>query len=184
MTKPRVARALRPSALCAVFIPLALLAGCAVTEIKSPPGTTTTIILIRHADRNPLQENLTAEGRARAAALPAALVDVSIDAIYSLQIKRNLDTAEPLARERNLQVKIIEESNVAARLVRENPGKVVLWVGNTDNLADIYSALRGEGPPPVRYGDLFLLKLPDEGPTVVTKSHFGRPPADARQVVR
>lgn len=157
----------------AVFVPLAVLAGCATAELKSPPGTVTTIILLRHGERNPLQENLTAEGRARAAALPAALANVPIDAIYTLQIQRNLDTAEPLARERNLPVKVIEESYIAERLVRENPGKVVVWVGNTDNLEVIYGDLRGDGPPPVRYGDLYIVKLPDDGPTTVTKTRYG-----------
>jgi len=156
----------------AVFVPLMILAGCAAPEIKSPPGTVTTLILLRHADRNPLQENLTEEGRARAAALPAALADVPIDAIYTLQIQRNLDTAQPLARARNLAIKVIEESYIAPRLVRENPGKSVVWVGNTDNLEVIYRDLRGDGPPPSRYGDIFIVKLPDDGPTIVTKRRY------------
>lgn len=156
----------------ALFMPLLILTGCAAPEIKSPPGTTTTIVLLRHADRNPLQENLTDEGRARAAALPAALADLPIDAIYTLQIQRNLDTAQPLARARNLPVQVIEESYIAPRLVRENPGKTVVWVGNTDNLGVIYRDLRGDGPPPSRYGDIYVVKLPDSGPTVVTKRRF------------
>ena len=155
-----------------VVMSLAGLAGCATPELRSPPGTVTTLILLRHADRNPLQENLTDEGRARAAALPAALANIPIDAIYTLQIQRNINTAEPLARERNLPIKIIEESYIAPRLVKENPGKTVVWVGNTDNLEVIYRDLRGDGPPPIRYGDLYIVKLPADGPTVVTKTRF------------
>lgn len=159
----------------------AILPACAPADLRSPTGSVTTIVLLRHADRNPLQEDLTDEGRERAAALPKALAGMPIDAIYSLDIKRNLDTAEPLAKERGLTVKIVRESRVAEQIVRGNPGKTVVWVGNTDNLADIYSALRGEGPPPVRYGDLFIVRLPDQGPTMVTKTHYGRPPATARE---
>lgn len=166
---PRLARRFFATAF---FVPLMILAGCAAPEIKSPPGTTTTIVLLRHADRNPLQEDLTEEGRARAAALPAALADMPIDAIYTLQIQRNLDTAQPLARARNLPIQVIEESYIAPRLVRENPGKTVVWVGNTDNLEVIHRDLRGDGPPPTRYGDIFIVKLPDDGPTVVTKRRF------------
>jgi hypothetical protein len=155
------------------FLFLILLGGCVAPPLQSPPGTVTTIVLLRHADRNPLQENLTDEGRARVAALPKALADVPIDAIYTLQIKRNLDTAEPLARERNLPVKVVEESTIAQRLVRENPGKTVVWIGNTDNLAVIYEDLRGDGPPPIQYGDLFIIKLPDhEGPSAVMRRRF------------
>ena len=156
---------------------MVLLAACATAELRSPAGTTTTIILLRHADRHPLQDDLTDEGIKRAATLPAALAGVPIDAIYSLDIRRNLETSAPLARDRQLPVKIVAESGVAERLVRENAGKTVVWVGNTDNLADIYGSLRGDGRPPERYGDLFIVRLPDRGPTVVTKTYFGRPPA-------
>lgn len=150
---------------------LSLLAACVAPPLKSPPGTATTIIMLRHADRNPMQEHLTDEGRARAAALPKALADMPIDAIYSLQIQRNLDTAEPLARARNLPVKVIEESRIAPRLVAENPGKTVVWVGNTDNLTAIYEDLRGEGQPPSRYGDIFIVTLRDDDsvPTVAKR---------------
>lgn len=172
IARRRVGEIARRILIVAMVLPLTVLAACTTPELRSPPGTVTTLILLRHADRNPMQENLTDEGRARAAALPAALSGVPIDAIYTLQIQRNIDTAEPLAKARNLPIRIIEESYIAERLVRENSGKTVVWVGNTDNLEVIYGNLRGDGPPPVRYGDLYIVKLPDQGPTTVTKSRF------------
>lgn len=49
----------------------------------------------------------------------------------------------------------------------------MMWIGNTDNLAVIYEDLRGDGSPPIQYGDLFIIKLPDnEGPSVVTRRRF------------
>ena len=169
----RIVRLASQSFLGAAVLPLLLLAGCAAPPVTSPPGTVTTLVLLRHADRNPMQDDLTAEGRARAAALPKALADVPIDAIYTLQIKRNIATAEPLARERNLPIQVIEESMIAARLVAENPGKTVVWVGNTDNIAVIYDALRGDGAPPIQYGDLYIVWLPDnEGSSTVEKRRF------------
>ena len=174
MTRELGARRPAPQFYLAILLLLLIaLAGCAAPEVRSPPGTVTTIVLLRHADRNPMAEDLTPEGRARAAALPAALANMPIDAIYTLKIKRNLDTAEPLAQARKLTVKIVDESAIAERLVRENPGKTVVWVGNTDNLKDVYDDLRGDGAPPVRYGDLFIIKLPDKGPTEVTKMRWG-----------
>lgn len=142
--------------------------------VNSPPGTTTTLILLRHADRNVFSENLDDDGRARAAALPAALEGVHIDAIYSPDLARNLDTVAPLAKQRGLTANVIPVSRVAARLVGENPGKTVLWVGNTTNLEGIYEDIGGEGPPPVVYGDLFIAQVPDKGPAQVTKLHYGR----------
>ncbi|MGE0652957.1 MAG: histidine phosphatase family protein [Alphaproteobacteria bacterium] len=163
---------LRRVFLFAMLVPVAAVAGCA-GAVYSPPGTTTTVILLRHAERTPLTAELTERGRARAAALPAAVANLRIDAIYSPNLKRNLDTAAPLARARNLRVRIIEENAIAARLVGDNPGGTVVWVGNSDNLDKVYEDLRGDGVPPVGYGDLFILKVPDKGLTTVTRTRYG-----------
>lgn len=156
---------------------LALLAACASPGPRSPAGTTTTVVLLRHADRHPMQDGLNEAGRVRAAELPAALADLAIDAIYTLDIKRNRETAEPLATARGLAVRIVAERGIAERLLRENAGKTVVWIGNTDNLSDIHRALGGDGPPPERYGEVFVLRVPDRGATVVSRRHFGAPPA-------
>ena len=143
------------------------------TIVRSPSGTTTTIILIRHADRNMFSKNLNEAGRARAAALPAAVAKFDIQAIYSPDKKRNIETAKPLARLKGIKIQVIKDSQVAARLVNENPGKTVLWVGNSANLEEIYRDLGGEGRAPLSYGDLYILKVPDKGETEVIKRHFG-----------
>jgi hypothetical protein len=143
-------------------------------EVRSPAGTTTTVILIRHADRNPFSSDLNEDGRARAAALPDAVAKFKIHAIYSPDLKRNLDTVKPLARQRGIKIRVIKDSRVATRLVNENPGKVVLWVGNTANLDEIYRNLGGEGRGPISYGDLFILRVRDKGETEVAKRRFGR----------
>ena len=93
------------------MITAVLLSGCANNLIvKSPSGTTTTLILLRHAERPTLGKELTDKGRARAAALPTALQGIHVDAIYSPNLSRNLDTVAPLARRRGLFVEVIEPS--------------------------------------------------------------------------
>ena len=62
-----------------------------------PPETETTLIVLRHTDRQGLEGDLSKKGRARAEALVLALRDFEIDAIYSPGIQRNLDTAAPLS---------------------------------------------------------------------------------------
>ena len=57
-------------------------AGCAIVD-HSRSGATTTIILTRHADRDPLATELNDKGRLRAQALVAAVADMNITAIYS-----------------------------------------------------------------------------------------------------
>ena len=102
-----------------------------------------------------------------------------VDAIYSPNLSRNLDTVAPLAKQRGLSVKVIETSwltlaRYARQLIGDNPGKTVLWVGNTDNLSYIYEDIGGVGEPPVKYGDLYFVRVPDKGPAQVTKSRYGR----------
>lgn len=153
-----------------LVLSLLVLAACAA-PIQSPPGTTTTVVLIRHAER--FGDALTEAGRARAAALPAAVADLDIAAIYSPELVRNRQTVASLAAERGLDVTVIEPSRVGERLVREHPGRTVLWVGNTTNLGSIFRELGGEGPPPNTYGDLYILRVHDAGPPEVIKRRYG-----------
>ncbi|MBL8701197.1 MAG: histidine phosphatase family protein [Alphaproteobacteria bacterium] len=172
-------RLLLPATLAASFAALAPLGGCTPSASQPPAGAVTTVILLRHADRHPLQAGLNQSGLERAAALPTALEGVPIDEIYTLDIERNRQTAQPLATARGLPVRIVAERGVAEMLMRGNAGKTVVWIGNTDNLADIHRALGGDGAPPDRYGDLFILRVPERGPTIVTRMIYGRAPAGA-----
>ena len=151
-------------------------AGCS-SRVYSPEGFTTTVILIRHAERTLVTKELTDAGRARAAALPAALAGYDIAAIYSPDLARNVDTVEPLARMRGLAVVRLDPKTdideINRRLINDHPGKTVLWVGNTTNLDRIYPDLGGRGDPPVGNGDLYVLEVPDRGATRVIRSRFG-----------
>ena len=161
--------------LLLVFVLLApaLLAACA-SGLKSAPGTTTTVLLIRHAERVHTDDALREEGRVRAAALPAAIADLDLAAIYSPKRVRNLDTVRPLAAQRGLEITVIEIEAVPERMLGDHPGKTVLWVGNTTNLPNIFRRLGGEGPPPNTYGDIYVLTVPDAGEMLLEKRHFGR----------
>jgi hypothetical protein len=154
-----------------LFIGLNLLTAC--TSVHSPPGTTTTVILLRHADRFPFSSELNEKGIARAKALPATVADLDIDVIYSPDKKRNLDTVKPLIEQRGIRLNVIAVDDVAERLVSENPGKTVMWVGNTDNLQTIYGQLGGKDRPPEIYGDLFIMRIADDGPPAIEKRNFG-----------
>lgn len=153
------------------FSAAALLTGCAdgADRVAIPPGT--TLILLRHADRD--GEMLNVKGRARAQALVAALDGVAIDAIYSPGLQRNLDTAAPLAAARGLTVQRIPVENPAARLMAEGSGKTIVWVGNKGNLRSIWDAIGAPEPPPLEYGDLYL----------VTRARVGSPRVERRRFV-
>ncbi|MEX1035366.1 MAG: histidine phosphatase family protein [Sneathiella sp.] len=162
---------LKVSISVALFTAIALLAAC--TSHNSASGTTTTVILLRHADRIPLHTDLTEKGKARAQALPAAVADLDIDVIYSPDKKRNLDTVAPLIEQRGIELRVIGASNVAERLLRENPGGTVMWVGNTDNLQTIYGQLGGTGRQPDIYGEIAVMRIYDSGPPDIEMRNFG-----------
>ena len=151
-----------------------LMTGCA-TVTHSLPGTTTTIVLTRHADRDPLASSLNEKGRARAEALVEALGDMKVAAIYCPDFERNIETARPLAEELGIGINIVPEImyRVIATMLTEHPGEVVLWVGNKPNLVKIYSQLRGEGEPPLAYGDLYIMKIKEKGDPEVIKKRYG-----------
>ena len=50
-----------------------LLVACSPIQVRSKPGTTTTVILIRHADRDKDSDVLNEKGRKRALALVEAV---------------------------------------------------------------------------------------------------------------
>ena len=156
------------------FSVIFLLSAC--STVNSPPGTETTVILLRHADRAPFATDLNEKGIARAEALPAAVADLDIDVIYSPDKKRNLDTVKPLIAQRGIKLRVIEISNVAERLIMENPGKTVMWVGNTDNLQSIYGQLGGKDRQPDKYGEIAIMQIYEDGPPKIMKRTFGPMP--------
>jgi hypothetical protein len=165
---------------CLVALAFGVLAGCATEAVHSKSGTTTTVILLRHADRDEHSEQLNAQGRARAQALVAAVRDRGVTAIYSPNVERNVDTVKPLAQHLGIDITLTPRFSmpVANRIAREildkHAGGVVVLVGNlTGNLQAFYHLLGGTGSGPEEYGDLYIMTIPDQGPVKVNKMRFG-----------
>jgi len=153
--------------------------GCISSNIRYKPGTTTTVILIRHADRDDTGR-LTPKGHERARALVDAVGHKGVTAIYSPNLKRNLDTVKPLADYLDIditltpKVSVFVVNKIVNEILNKHAGGVVLWVGNiSGNLQAIYRKLGGNGKGPVEYGDLFIMTISDRESVIVTKSRFG-----------
>jgi hypothetical protein len=160
-----------------------LLAGCWVVSIGSAQdansGTTTTVILIRHAERDNFFI-LTDKGHERAKALIEAISDMGISAIYSPDLERDLDTVAPLANHLGIRIALVPRFSAAvvekivSDILTRHPGEVVLLVGNgSGNLRSLHHRLGGTGEGPYRYGDLFIYTIPEQGPVKVLKSRYG-----------
>lgn len=138
-----------------------------LTACASPGGGTvhlapgSRLIVVRHGDRT--DENLNDLGKARAAALPAALEGMPLDAILSPGIQRNLDTAAPLAAARGLPITRMPQERPARRIAAAHAGKSVIWVGNKGNIQSIWDDLGLPGAPPLGYGDLFIVTADADG---------------------
>jgi len=163
--------------LCVAGFLISQLAGCATYMSHSASGTETTIILTRHAEKVFITNVLSKKGLARAQALVTALGDKKITAIYAPDLARNVDTAKPLAEHLNVEITTVSSNPVASEVVNtiltRHSGEVVLWVGNTSNLPEIYSQLGGKGEAPNEYGQLFILKIKDSGAPEVVKLRYG-----------
>lgn len=147
------------------------IAGCAPPARPGQLAPGSRLILLRHADRD--GSDLSARGRARAAALPAALEGLPLDAIYSPGLQRNLDTAAPLAAARNLPVTRLPGERPAQALLQRGAGKSVLWVGNKGNLRSIWQDLGLTGAPPLDYGDLFIITALPGSAVRIERRHWG-----------
>lgn len=166
-----------------------------LSPASSLPGTTTTIILVRHCERDPgLDPPLNEEGFLRRVALLNALSENGITAIYTSDLLRNRQSVGPLEAEFSITANLIgaldlaDTKALANRLVdewlRDHAGGVVLWCGNTGpvienvqrgNMEEIYRRLGGTGRAPNRYQDLYIAVVPEIGETRFIKTEYGGP---------
>lgn len=157
----------------------------------SPPGTTTTFVLIRHAERDPgLDPPLNAEGMARAEALKQVLEEQGVTAIWATDYLRNRQTVEPIAEHLGIMptyldpLSYVDTPGVAHAFIedalRDHAGGVILFCGNVGTIVgtpgiteSIYEQLGGTGRPPNNYRDLYIAVVADEGPARFIKTIYG-----------
>jgi phosphohistidine phosphatase SixA len=172
----------------------ALIVSCTTTpddeptpNIQSAPGTKTTVVLLRHGGRDPNAEGtdppLTWRGRKRAAELPVAIGDLEVTAIYCPNLKRNIQTAQPLADHLGLKIKTISNRRLfnpeklarelLDQFINEQADGVVVWIGNYRNLEEIYKLVDGTGDSPTKYGLICIVTIPDIGPPRIKKITYG-----------
>jgi hypothetical protein len=153
--------------------------GCIGSIADTHSGTTTTVILIRHAERDNFFI-LTDKGHERAKALIDAVRNMGIQAIYSPDLVRDLDTVGPLANYLDIDVTLTPRitkpvvDKIISEILAKHVGEVVLMVGNgSGNLRTLHHRLGGTGEGPHAYGDLFIYRISNQGSVKVIKSKFG-----------
>lgn len=150
---------------------------------------TTTMIFVRHAEKalTPIGDpSLSPEGKARAAELARQLVDADvvagIDAIYSTDFHRTVETAQPVADELDLEINLYDPDDneaVLERILKEHKGKIILVVGHSDTLPTLIADLGASKlVPPIaefEYDNIYLVSIPWFGKTKTIRLRYGVP---------
>lgn len=164
----------------------ALLAVASGGEAHAAAGrdtTATTVILVRHAEKNEHKpggdSGLDPRGIVRAQELKSALLDAGIAALYTSQFPRARLTAEPLAQALGDTVRTYDANRndlLAERIHREHRGQTILVVGHTDSLAEFFKMLTGvklnEGSA-IAYDRLYVITLRVDGSHTITRLRYG-----------
>jgi broad specificity phosphatase PhoE len=128
-------------------------------------GPSTTLVLVRHADRDGQLDALTAAGTARAQELAHVGMKAGFAAIYRSDTNRSRDTAAPLAAATGLTPIVYPANDVAplvARIFADHRGAKVLVVGHSNTVPGIIQAAGGPALSDIAQGefdDLFVLTV-------------------------
>ena len=150
--------------------------------IDSPAGTT-TVYLVRHAEKDTSNPNdqdpdLTEAGRKRAQALKAYLQEVKVDGFFSTPYKRNQKTLVPLAQGRPIQFYESHDYTLLRnKILSEYKGKTVVVVGHSNTILPIIEAFGAKKPiaeiTDNDYDNIFRLVVSPKGKVKVEAQKFG-----------
>jgi len=148
---------------------------------------TTTIVLVRHAERPPgTDPDLLPDGRLRAGDLARALERANVSAIFHTQFKRTRQTAESLAARTGVAMTEVpfpgagqESAHAAdvARRISNFGGRTVVYVGHNSTVPAVIAAL-GITPAPGIIPDTvfnrFFIVTKRKGSTGLVEVRYGR----------
>ena len=143
----------------------------------------TTVILVRHAEKNIEPSNpdpdLSAAGQARAQELVHVLANTGINAIYASQYKRTQQTAQPLANRLGLTVSQVESSktdDLVRQITTSHRGGVVFVAGHNNTVPAIIAALGGGTFPVIpenEFDNMFIVTVYRFGRARVVRLKYG-----------
>jgi broad specificity phosphatase PhoE len=144
---------------------------------RSGPGpaaaSPTTVLLVRHADRDGDKDALAPAGVARALELVHVASKAGVSAISCTKTDRTRKTAAPLATALKISPVELEPKDVdgvAKRILADNRGKTVLVVGHSNTVPAIIAALGGPKLPDLAetdFDDLYVVTIGSGSPAEV-----------------
>lgn len=143
--------------------------------------SSTTIFLVRHADRIEKQDALSPAGIQRAKDLNVRLKDEKLDVIFSSDYNRTKGTGQFLSDELSMPMTIYDASDIPALVqdIKMNyRGKRILVIGHSNTTPDAINAF---GWTPVlehldhySYDNLFKLTLAENDELELEKLKYGK----------
>lgn len=162
-----------------------LLGGLLANVYISRDHPVTTVILVRHAEKNIEPNNpnpaLSPAGQARAQTLLHMLGKTGITAVYATQYLRTQWTAAPLADRLGLKINEIDAKNVqevVRRIKTDHVGGVVFVAGHNNSVPAIIGALGGGNfsiIPENEYDNMFIVTIYKSGKAKTVKLKYGEP---------
>ena len=165
---------------------IALLVACAA--FMAAQDRATTIILVRHAEKDTMKVDppLTKRGRERAALLARIVAAAGVSSTHSTQYRRTVETVAPADSAFGLRNEVVEAdpdslpahvSRLIDHLLTSHTGQTTLVASHSNVIPMILTAL-GLGKVAIgdkEYDDLFVIHLnPGCGPTL-TRLAMGTP---------
>lgn len=171
----RKMRGLVALALHAIIAPV-LVGEAAAQEV-------TTVLVVRHAEKEWEDGNppLSEAGRERARDLLRLTEASGVSALYASQYRRTRETLEPVAARNGLEIHehdAGDPAGLAARILSEQAGAVVLVAGHSNTVPSIVEALGAPRPSPIpdeEYDNLYVVHVDPTGrEATVFRLSFGR----------
>lgn len=141
-----------------------------------------TFILVRHAEKGTTGTNpsLTEAGKNRAIELSKLLELVEVDAVFSTNYNRTLETAQPAATAKNIEVTLYDPSDLnafAESLLKDTSNSTKLIVGHSNTTPDLINILMKEKQldhlSEKEYDHLFILTLLGDGSSKLLPLKYG-----------
>ncbi|PHI20983.1 hypothetical protein CEQ90_04665 [Lewinellaceae bacterium SD302] len=151
-----------------------------MTEQELADTEVSTFILVRHAEKDFGDDpNLVEIGRQRAELLKEMFTKLDLDAVYTTDTKRTVQTAEPTAEYHDLRLQYysaFELNALATKLRSRHRGETVLVVGHSNTTPALASILdkRNEYPrfSELDYKNLLVVTVPPKGAVEVLNLRF------------
>lgn len=145
----------------------------------------TTVILVRHAEKNIEPNNpdpdLSPAGQARAQELALMFSNAGVNVIYATQYRRTQETVKPLADRLGLPVSVVDAKDMAEllkQILTNHRGQTIFVSGHNNTVPEIATALGGEKLPIIpesEFDNMFIVTVYRFGRAKVVKLKYGNP---------